>query len=208
MIFKALGGTRTLIAGSFAVEYTLMGAVAGVIGILLAERPILGGPSLLFRPDGTVQPAVLVVAFLLTVATHAARRLPQHLPHPGRATLGDPASRVKHQDQRSIDSAARISRLPTQPNVEGTIHEYVGPIRSAHPSRSPSGFTCAIDPGFPNAEVIWFGSWPQRKARHHSDLDIAVSVGAAVSLAQMSRLRDAIRTCPPSMKWTLWTFMR
>lgn len=45
-------------------------------------------------------------------------------------------------------------------------------------------------------EVIWFGSWPQRKARHYSDLDIAVSAGAAISPAQMARLRDAIEDLP------------
>jgi predicted nucleotidyltransferase len=48
----------------------------------------------------------------------------------------------------------------------------------------------------PAVEVMWFGSWPQRKARQYSDLDIAVSVGAAISPAQMARLRDAIEDLP------------
>ena len=46
------------------------------------------------------------------------------------------------------------------------------------------------------AEVIWSGSWPQRKARQYSDLDIAVSVGTEIPQAQMARLRDAIEDLP------------
>ncbi|MGH7232949.1 MAG: ABC transporter permease [Nitrospiraceae bacterium] len=67
VVFKALGGTRNLIAGSFAVEYTLMGAVAGVIGILLASA--LSWAVLYFSLDltWTFQPVVLAVAFMLTV---------------------------------------------------------------------------------------------------------------------------------------------
>jgi putative ABC transport system permease protein len=68
VVFKALGATRNLIAGSFAVEYVLMGSVAGLIGVLLASALSWAVLHFFFDLTWTVQPAVLAVAFLLTVA--------------------------------------------------------------------------------------------------------------------------------------------
>ncbi len=68
VILKALGATRGLIARSFATEYALLGAVAGVIGIALASA--LSWAVLYFILDlpWSLQPGVLTVGFLLTVA--------------------------------------------------------------------------------------------------------------------------------------------
>ena len=66
-ILKALGATRGLIAGSFAVEYALLGMVAGLIGIVLASA--LSWAVLYFILDlpWTLQPDVLATGFALTV---------------------------------------------------------------------------------------------------------------------------------------------
>ncbi len=68
VILKALGATRGLIARSFATEYALLGAIAGVIGIALASA--LSWAVLYFILDlpWSFQPGVLAVGFLLTVA--------------------------------------------------------------------------------------------------------------------------------------------
>ncbi|HJU06436.1 MAG TPA: FtsX-like permease family protein [Nitrospiraceae bacterium] len=68
VVFKALGATRNLIAGSFAVEYVLMGAVAGIIGVLLASALSWAVLHFFFDLTWTAQPGVLAVAFVLTVA--------------------------------------------------------------------------------------------------------------------------------------------
>jgi putative ABC transport system permease protein len=67
VVFKALGATRHLIAGSFAVEYAIMGIVAGIIGIVLASA--LSWAVLHFFLDltWTFQPEVLAIAFVLTI---------------------------------------------------------------------------------------------------------------------------------------------
>jgi len=67
VILKALGATRGLIARSFAVEYALLGMAAGLIGIMLASA--LSWAVLYFVLDlpWTLQPAVLVTGFVLTV---------------------------------------------------------------------------------------------------------------------------------------------
>jgi putative ABC transport system permease protein len=68
VIFKALGATRGLIARSFATEYSLLGMVAGMIGAALASA--LSWAVLYFILDlpWSLQPGVLTVGFLLTVA--------------------------------------------------------------------------------------------------------------------------------------------
>jgi len=43
-----------------------------------------------------------------------------------------------------------------------------------------------------NAEVIWFGSWPQGKALAHSDIDLAVSTGAPIPPERMVLLQEAV----------------
>lgn len=68
VILKALGATRGLIARSFATEYALLGMVAGMIGTALASA--LSWAVLYFILDlpWSLQPGVLTVGFLLTVA--------------------------------------------------------------------------------------------------------------------------------------------
>jgi len=68
VVLKALGATRGLLARSFAVEYALLGAAAGVIGTALAN--LLAWAVLTFILDDvtwTQQPDVLASGFLLTV---------------------------------------------------------------------------------------------------------------------------------------------
>lgn len=47
-----------------------------------------------------------------------------------------------------------------------------------------------------DAEVIWFGSWPQGKARPHSDIDVAISTGSAISPERMAVLQEAVDDLP------------
>lgn len=47
-----------------------------------------------------------------------------------------------------------------------------------------------------NAEVIWFGSWPQGKALPRSDIDLAVSTGAPISPERMGLLQEAVDELP------------
>ncbi len=68
VVLKALGATRGLIAQSFAVEYALLGAAAGLIGTALAS--LLSWAVLKFILEDvtwTLQPDVLAVGFILTV---------------------------------------------------------------------------------------------------------------------------------------------
>ena len=71
-ILKAVGGTRRLIVESLAVEFALIGALAGLIGVGLASA--LSWAILYFFLDlaWTVQPAVLGVALLATVTLAVA----------------------------------------------------------------------------------------------------------------------------------------
>jgi predicted nucleotidyltransferase len=41
-------------------------------------------------------------------------------------------------------------------------------------------------------EVIWFGSWPRRRALAHSDIDLAVSTGTPIPPERMALLHDAV----------------
>jgi putative ABC transport system permease protein len=68
VVLKALGATRGLVAQSFAVEYALLGAAAGLIGTVLAS--LLSWAVLKFILEDvtwTLQPDVLAVGFILTV---------------------------------------------------------------------------------------------------------------------------------------------
>ena len=68
VVLKALGATRGLVARSFAVEYALLGAAAGLIGTALAS--LLSWAVLKFILEDvtwTLQPDVLAVGFILTL---------------------------------------------------------------------------------------------------------------------------------------------
>ena len=43
-----------------------------------------------------------------------------------------------------------------------------------------------------DTQVIWFGSWPRRKALAHSDVDLAISIGTPIPLERMVLLHDAV----------------
>jgi predicted nucleotidyltransferase len=43
-----------------------------------------------------------------------------------------------------------------------------------------------------NTEVIWFGSWPRRRALAHSDIDLAISIGTPIPHERMALLHDAV----------------
>ena len=47
-----------------------------------------------------------------------------------------------------------------------------------------------------DTQVIWFGSWPQGKARPRSDIDVAVSRGSAIPPERMAALREAVDELP------------
>jgi predicted nucleotidyltransferase len=47
-----------------------------------------------------------------------------------------------------------------------------------------------------DAEVIWFGSWPQGKARPHSDIDVAISTGVPIPPERMGVLQEAVDELP------------
>ena len=47
-----------------------------------------------------------------------------------------------------------------------------------------------------DAEVIWFGSWPQGKARPRSDIDIAISIGTPISPERMGVLQEEVDNVP------------
>ena|SRR5438309_11800565 len=47
-----------------------------------------------------------------------------------------------------------------------------------------------------DAEVIWFGSWPQGKALPHSDIDVAISTGIPIVPERMGLLQEAVDELP------------
>ena len=71
-ILKAIGGTRRVVVASFAVEFALIGGLAGLIGVGLAS--VLSWAILHFFLDlaWTVQPVVLAWGLLATVALAVA----------------------------------------------------------------------------------------------------------------------------------------
>lgn len=66
-ILKAIGGTRTVIARSFAIEFAVVGALAGVIGVGLASLLSWGILHFFLELPWTLQPDVLSLGLLLTV---------------------------------------------------------------------------------------------------------------------------------------------
>jgi putative ABC transport system permease protein len=67
VILKALGATRGLIARAFAIEYVVLGAVAGLIGLSLGS--VLSGAVLWFVFDlpWSIHPRVLAIGLFLTM---------------------------------------------------------------------------------------------------------------------------------------------
>jgi len=67
VILKALGATRGLIARAFAMEYVLLGAVAGLIGLALGSVLSWALVGLVFELPWSMQPWVLGMGLLLTM---------------------------------------------------------------------------------------------------------------------------------------------
>ncbi len=67
VILKALGATRGLIARAFAMEYVLLGAVAGLIGLTLGSVLSWAVLRFLFDLPWSIHPQVLGIGLLLTM---------------------------------------------------------------------------------------------------------------------------------------------
>ena len=67
VILKALGATRGVIARSFALEYAMLGALGGFLGIALASALSWAVLETVFDLSWSLQPGVLAVGFLATV---------------------------------------------------------------------------------------------------------------------------------------------
>ncbi|GKS56709.1 ABC transporter permease [Nitrospira sp.] len=72
VILKALGGSRGLILRAFASEYALLGFIAGLAGLFLANLLSWGLLSYLFDLAWSFQPELLMVGLLLTTALTVA----------------------------------------------------------------------------------------------------------------------------------------
>lgn len=68
VILKALGATRRVIAGSFAAEYALLGAVGGLLGTGLASLLSWAVLETVFDLSWSLQPTVLAIGFVSTVS--------------------------------------------------------------------------------------------------------------------------------------------
>jgi putative ABC transport system permease protein len=67
VILKALGATRGLIAQSFAVEYALLGGVAGLIGLWLGSLLSWAVLTYLFELTWSLHPSILISGMALTI---------------------------------------------------------------------------------------------------------------------------------------------
>jgi len=67
VILKALGATRSLIARAFALEYVLLGAVAGLIGLILGSILSWAVLRYVFDLPWSIHPRVLGIGLLLTM---------------------------------------------------------------------------------------------------------------------------------------------
>ena len=67
VILKALGATRGLIARAFAIEYVLLGAVAGLIGLTLGSVLSWAVLRYVFDLPWSIHPRVLGIGLLLTM---------------------------------------------------------------------------------------------------------------------------------------------
>jgi putative ABC transport system permease protein len=68
VVLKALGATRGVIARSFAVEYVLMGTVAGVIGIVLASSLSWAALRYVFDLPWSLESGLLLTGLFGTIA--------------------------------------------------------------------------------------------------------------------------------------------
>lgn len=67
VVLKAVGATRGLLMRSFAVEYAVVGAMAGLVGIVLANLFSWGILTYLFDLDWSFQPRFLLISLGVTV---------------------------------------------------------------------------------------------------------------------------------------------
>jgi putative ABC transport system permease protein len=67
VILKALGATRSLIARAFAMEYALLGAVAGLIGLTLGSVLAWALVRFVFDLPWSIHPRVLGIGLLFTM---------------------------------------------------------------------------------------------------------------------------------------------
>ncbi len=67
VILKALGATRGVIARSFALEYAMLGALGGFLGIALASALSWAVLETVFDLSWSLQPIVLALGFVATV---------------------------------------------------------------------------------------------------------------------------------------------
>ena len=67
VVFKALGASRGLIVRSFAAEFAVLGAVAGMIGVLLASGLSWGLLYFVLDVPWTFEPTILALGLVLTV---------------------------------------------------------------------------------------------------------------------------------------------
>jgi putative ABC transport system permease protein len=67
VILKALGATRSLIARAFAIEYVVLGIVAGLIGLILGSSLSWTVLRFLFDLPWSIHPRVLGTGLLLTM---------------------------------------------------------------------------------------------------------------------------------------------
>jgi putative ABC transport system permease protein len=67
IILKALGATRGVIARSFAAEYVIIGAIAGIIGMVLASALSWAVLYFILELPWSIRPSILATGLVLTV---------------------------------------------------------------------------------------------------------------------------------------------
>jgi putative ABC transport system permease protein len=72
VVFKAVGATRAHIARSFAAEYAVMGGLAGLIGIVLANVLSWGVLYYVFDLPWTFQPTIIGTTVAAAMALSVA----------------------------------------------------------------------------------------------------------------------------------------